>query len=272
MVLDFAKITWYISEPRLHKYRSVCTSNRQTLKLYQTNLRLSQAFYPMLSLLEVILRNALNEKLTKHFNDADWLRNQRNGFMAHPTLNYLHWKTHQPKTNSFLKDEVNHSIQTIRKCQSTVSHSKIIADLKFGFWIALFDNTHYTILNGVPIRIFHRLPAGTNRQFVDLTLTRIRNFRNRVYHNEPILFNKDDNGIPHFDLSLARNVYEDIQCLFKWLDLDYIAWSKRIDNIDFELQRANLVYLMYPSKKYYYTRLKLGLLHYKSKYFCWKQR
>jgi len=267
MALDFVKISKYISSSRLHKYQTVSSSDRQTLKLYQTNLRLSQAFYPLLSLLEVILRNALNEELTRHFNDPDWLRNQRNGFMSHPSLNYIHRVTRQPKTNSFLRDEVSHSITTLRKSQNTVTHNKIIADLKFGFWIALFDYTHYTILNGVPIRIFYCLPTGANRQTVDTTLTRIRNFRNRVYHNEPILFSIDTNGNSHFDLTLAKDVYNDIQNIFKWLDLDYAAWSKRIDNIDFELKRANLVYLKYPSKKYYYFRLKLGLLHYKSKYY-----
>ena len=144
MSLDYVKIKKYISAPRLHKYETVCSSNKQALKLYQTNLRLSQAFYPLLSLLEVVLRNAIDFELTRHFNDNNWLRNQRNGFMSDPNLTYTHWRTGNVITNSFLKDEINKSINTIRRSQSPITHSKIIADLKFGFWIALFDNRIYT--------------------------------------------------------------------------------------------------------------------------------
>jgi len=266
MAFDFNKISKYISVSRFQKYRDISNSDKQTLKLYQTNLRLSQAFYPMLSLLEVVLRNAIDMEFKLYFNDNNWLRNQRTGFMSHPSLTYQHWRTHRTVINSFLKDEVNKSIKSIHKKQQAITHNKIIADLKFGFWLAIFDMTHFTILNGAPLRIFYQLPAGTNRQSIDETLTRIRDFRNRVYHNEPIIFGKDANLNTVFDLSNAQKVYADIQQVFIWLNLDYATWSKRIDNIDFELKRANLVYLKYPSKKYYYFRLKLGQRHYKSKY------
>lgn len=266
MSLDYVKIKKYISAPRLHKYETVCSSNKQALKLYQTNLRLSQAFYPLLSLLEVVLRNATDHEFTKYFGDNNWLRNQRNGFMSDSSLNYIHWKTKQPLVNSFLKDEVNNSIKSIKRSHSTVNHSKIIADLKFGFWVALFDNTHYTILAGTPIRIFSNLPQGANRQLVDDKLSRIRDFRNRVYHNEPILFRKDSAGNPYYYLSKAYNVYSDIQDIFNWLKLDFKTWTKRINNIEFELKRADHVYSVYPSKIYYFYRIKLGITHYKKKY------
>lgn len=267
MAADFNKISVYISAPRLQKYQAVCSTNQQALKLYQTNLRLSQAFYSLLSLVEVIIRNALNEELTRHFQDPDWLRNQRDKFMSDPRLTYQDKNTHKPKTNSFLKTEVDKSIQTIRRDHCKVTQSKIIAVLKLGFWLALFDKTHYAILGGAPIRIFKKLPPGTNRISVDETLTRIRSFRNRVYHNEPIIFKKNANGHPHFDLGEANAVYSGIQTLFSWLDLDYNSWTKRIDNIDFEMKRADCVFLNYPSKKYYYFRLKLAIKHYKRRYF-----
>jgi len=267
MAFDLNKITNYISVSRLQKYKDISTSEKQTLKLYQANLRLSQAFYPMLSIMEVVLRNAIDMEFKHFFNDNNWLRNQRNGFMSHPSLTYQHWRTKKIITNSFLKEEVNKSIKSIHKKQQAVSHNKIISDLKFGFWLAIFDMTHFTILNGAPLRIFYQLPAGTNRQTINDTLTRIRDFRNRIYHNEPIIFGKDVNVITVYDLSNAQKVYADIKQVFIWLNLDYAAWSKRIDNIEFELKRANLVYSKYPTKGYYYFRLKLGLLHYKSKYF-----
>ncbi len=266
MALDYVKITKYISTPRLHKYETVCTSNRRALKLYQSNLRLSQAFYPLLSLLEVVLRNAIDHELTIHFNDNNWLRNQRNRFMSDPSLTYKHWKTGKVRINSFLKDQIETAEKKIRKSKSTVTHSKIIADLKFGFWLALFDNTHYTILKGVPIRAFLNLPIGSSRQTVDYKLSRIRDFRNRVYHNESIIFNKDVNGNSSYDLSMANQVYTDIKDIFDWLNLDFIKWTKRIDNVTYELNNTNCVMNNYPSKKYYFHRLIIRVNHYKLKY------
>lgn len=266
MAFDFNKISKYVSASRIQKYRDISTSERHTLKLYQANLRLSQAFYPLLSLLEVVLRNAIDMEMKTYFNDNNWLRNQRNGFMSHPSLTYQHWRTRRIITNTFLKDEVNKSVKSIHKKQQAITNDKIIADLKFGFWLAIFDFTHFSILNGAPLRIFYQLPAGANRQTIDDTLTRIRDFRNRVYHNEPIIFAKDANLKTIYDLTNAQKVYGDIKQLFMWLNLDYAMWSKRIDNIDFELKRADCVFSNYPSKKYYYFRIKLGLLHYKKKY------
>lgn len=266
MSIDYIKIKKYISAPRLHKYENVCNSNSHALKLYQANIRLSQAFYPLLSLLEVVLRNAIDAELVKHFNDKSWLINQQNGFMVHKSLTYQHWKTKQTINNDFLLKEVKSAIKKIKRSKSNITHNKIIADLKFGFWIALFDNTHYTILNGTPIRIFLKLPADTNRQLIDEKLSRIRDFRNRVYHNEPIIFSKDASGKPFYDLTKAHEVYSDIQDIFEWLKLDFKDWTIRINNIPFELERAEHVFNHYPSKKYYFYRIKLGVTHYKKKY------
>ena len=61
-------------------------------------------------------------------------------------------------------------------------------------------------------------------------------------------------------------VYHDIQDVFRWFGLNFTDWTKRINNIDLELKRTEYVFNHYPSKKYYYFRVKLGILHYKKKY------
>lgn len=61
MSVDLGNIRKYISDARLQNYLDVCQNNYpKALKLYQVNMRLSQSFYPLLSLVEVILRIALN--------------------------------------------------------------------------------------------------------------------------------------------------------------------------------------------------------------------
>lgn len=264
MSLDYIKIKKYISAPRLQTYEIVCLNDtKRALKAYQTNIRLSQAFYPLLTIVEVILRNAINEEMSTYFTDANWLITQQNGFMVDPSLTSIDRHTGQPKHNHFLKKSV---AKTIRKIGAGYTQGKIISSLEFGFWTAFFDNYHYRILTGSPIRIFSRLPIGTNRAMIFDKLTRIRDFRNRIYHNEPIMFDKDAVGTPFFSLNKAIEVYKDIEDIFQWLDIDFIKWTKRINNIEFELKRADHVYNVYPSKKYYFYRVKLGITHYKKKY------
>lgn len=265
MPLDYNIIQKYISSSRLQGYEWVCNGNhRKTLKLYQTNLRLSQAFYPLLSLCEVILRNALNEELTNYFNDPDWLKDQLNGFMNHPSLTFFDQRTGKKKTNFFLKNSVE---KTIKDLGANATQGKIIADLNFGFWTALFDKTHYSILKGCPIQIFPNLPSGANRSQTYQKMLRIRDYRNRIYHNEAIIFSKDSSGNPVFNLLQAQIIYSDIKEFFEWLNLDFHKWTKRIDTINFEIERANCMMLKYPAKTYYFKRIVLGIRHYLKKYF-----
>jgi hypothetical protein len=165
--------------------------------------------------------------------------------------------------NHFLKKSVAKSISGAR---GTATQGKIIADLKFGFWTALFDNTHYSILLGVPIQIFSNLPPGANRNNVHQTLIRINKFRNRVYHNEPIIFDEDSAGNAIFSLTSSKNIYKDIQEIFSWLDLDFNQWTKSINNIIFEIERAECMMKTYPSNQYYFNRISIGIKHYSNKY------
>lgn len=101
MTLNYHKIIKYISAPRLKRYEDVCNGDqKRTLKLYQANIKLSQAFYSVLSLLEVVLRNALNEELSNFFQDRDWIINQRTGFMIAPGLE-----------GRYIRNEVDKSIR-----------------------------------------------------------------------------------------------------------------------------------------------------------------
>lgn len=261
MALNYSNITKYISSARLQKYELVCSGDhKKTLKLYQTNLRLSQAFYPILSLFEVVFRNAINEAMTSYFSDPNWLENQISGFMNDSTL-----KSSNPRHphNEFMKKSVR---SAIHKSGSHLHH-KIVAELKFGFWTSFFDPKHYRLLAGRPISIFTTLPSGTNRSNILDKINRIRDFRNRIYHNEPVVFKKDTNGIPYFTLECCQNAYDDILDIFKWLNLDFNCWTKRINNVPFEIQRADCMKKYYPRSSYHINRILIGLRHYRRKYF-----
>lgn len=262
--MDYTTIKKYISSARLLSYEEVCNNDTQrALKLYQVNLRLSAAFYPLLSLFEIVLRNALNEELITHFNDPEWLKNQRSGFMSDPSLNYINNQGRQA-SNDYLKKSVQKIINNNR---GGTTQGLIISDLTFGFWTELFEKTHFQILQGRPLQIFRYLPSGMNRNQINKKLNGIRQFRNRISHHEAIIFDKDRNGQRIFSLSEAKTIYRDIQDLFSWLSLDFNAWTGKIDNVAFEIERANQVYKRYPRIRYFFIRIILGLKLYQKRYF-----
>ena len=72
--MDFKTSEVAFSEARLSKYLKACSNNKaKALRLYRYNIRLSQYFYGVVGLFEVILRNAVNRNYAAYFNDADWI-------------------------------------------------------------------------------------------------------------------------------------------------------------------------------------------------------
>lgn len=52
--MKYKKATIYFSPPRLERYLIAAKNNKQeALKLYKSNLKVAQAFHPLLGLLEV---------------------------------------------------------------------------------------------------------------------------------------------------------------------------------------------------------------------------
>jgi hypothetical protein len=73
-----------------------------------------------------------------------------------------------------------------------------------------------------------------------------------------------DNTI--FNLQNCADIYDEIKSFFGYFNLDFKAWTQRIDNVLFEIQRAEVVHKEYPKSKYYSKRIALGIKHYKQKY------
>lgn len=254
---NFTTIEQYISSPRLSRYMQISSNETEkALKLYQTNIRISQSFYPLLSLLEVILRNSLNKVLTAYFKDRQWLINQQNMFMSNSCF--------APKF--YIRTEVESRIRKLTADNKPITNDNIIAGLTLGFWVSFFNPQAFQLLKGEPLKILTNKPTSVNGTIFNKKLGRIRDFRNKVYHNEPIIFSNSSNGDLIFTISHAENIYNDIKQIFSYFDLDFKKWTRRIDNIPLEFKRASIVYNFYPYKRYYYHRLKVGVLHLQYKY------
>ncbi len=235
--MKFQKIRKYLSSQRIDRYLQA-TGNQQTkaVRLYKTNLRIAQAFHPLLGALEVILRNCINTILTTHFSDPDWIINQKTGFMSDPSLTHTDRRTGRRVTNDFLKSSIEKSENRLQRLRVPVTSSKIIADQAFGFWTDLFEVHHYRLLLGRPIQIFNHLPSGHGRSEVCERLNTIRQFRNRINHNEPVCFN---GAIT--DFTYVHRVYCAITDILRWIDPELIQWTKDIDNVRTKIERAQLL-------------------------------
>ena len=162
----------YFSETRFNRYLlSVGNDLSKAKQLYLANIRLAQAFHPLVTQFEVVLRNSLNHHLAIHFGDKDWIINQDIGFMSHSSLN---------NSRYFLKRSVIKSKRSLKKRSVPITSGKVISSLTFGFWIALYLRHHYRLIGGAPLNVFIQKPSYENRASIYAKLDLLRNFRNRV--------------------------------------------------------------------------------------------
>ena len=161
-----------LSVPRLNKYRFACGNDKnKTLILYRYNIKLCQKFYGVLGVLEVVLRNAINEHYKTKLSDADWLITQAtNGFLLPSQGDIYKEKDKLIRINAY-------------------THDKLVASLSFGTWTIMFSKNFYRNGGKTLLQVFPNKAHGLNQKQIYKDLDSIREFRNRIAHHEPICFN-----------------------------------------------------------------------------------
>lgn len=207
----------YLSNPRYNRYLiATGNDNDRARRLYNANIRLAQAFHPLLSQFEVILRNSLNAILSSHFRDPEWIINQKTGFMRHLSLS----------PNFFLRNSVQKTEGKLRRRSIPATSGKIISDQTLGFWVSMFLSHHYSLIAGQPIHIFPHKPVIENRASIYAKLDDIQGFRNRVNHCEPLCF------IGHtINCSEALRIRSLIYDLVGWIEPELVSFLEKLDNI-----------------------------------------
>lgn len=235
--MKFRDFRQYFSGARVNRYLLASgNSTGRAIKLYKANLKTSQAFHPLLGVFEVVLRNRLNDILTAHFKDPDWIINQKTGFMSDPSLRFTFKRTGLQKTNDFLKREIHKAEKRLQKTKTPITSGKIIAEQTLGFWTDLFEVHHYRLLKGKPIQIFHALPAAHGRKEVNDELDKVRRFRNRIYHNEPICFNGNN-----IDFTEALEVHKSITKVLNWIDPEITRLISDLDKVATTIDKAKTI-------------------------------
>jgi hypothetical protein len=203
------QLKYYLSSSRFNVYLAKMDNNfDKAYRLYKVNIALSEAFYPILSVLEISLKNAVHETLKKYFQDEYWFKNNL--------------------PNEFLPF-VSEAIQKLTAQRKAITADRIIAELNFGFWNRLF-NRNYTSLLWKPLRlIFKNTPKHLRqRDTIADALYRIRTLRNRIYHYEPIFGNLQD----------IENQHNEMLTFLTWLDHDLHKLLIGIDHFADTLKQA----------------------------------
>lgn len=223
--MQYQKFEFYISKPRLDRYLNVCGNcQKRTQELYQANLKIAESYYAILNLFEIFLRNRMNHELTNYFSNPDWILAQKNDFMSDNVL--------EP-SKYFLKKQVESAEKRTRIRKKVITSGAIIAEQSLGFWTSLFDTHHYKLLAGSIIHCFPNKPANVQRKQISFTLYEIREFRNRIYHNEPICFNGNN-----IDFSEAIRIKSEIYNVLNWMDTDLADYTSKFDCIDANIIEA----------------------------------
>jgi hypothetical protein len=78
--MRYAQLEYYVSEPRLNRFLRACSNSKtKAQKLYRINIKVSEAFYPILNLFETFLRNTIYNEIAHSLHDPDWIINEQKG-------------------------------------------------------------------------------------------------------------------------------------------------------------------------------------------------
>lgn len=163
-----------ISAERLDGYVRSAEGNRIiAIRLYERNTHLSGALYGVIQGLEVCLRNAIHRVLCSAYS--------------------VDWYEHMPMLVYPLPDKLQTAKDSIIRQGKLLTPGRVVAELSFGFWTALFGRKYEKRL-WVPHlhKAFPVKPPMLDRSDVATRLDGIRKLRNRIAHHEPILHYKLD--------------------------------------------------------------------------------
>lgn len=171
-----AAIVTTLSPVRMGTYINATGFSPQAtaLDVYVWNALVSGAFFSLLHICEVVVRNAISDAIERKFG-PQWP-----------------WDTGFERTlNKKWKLELKNARQGI----PVGATGKVIAELKFAFWCSMLTASHdQHIWNAFMHMAFPNLPYALSvpgaRKLLHDDMETLRHFRNRIAHHEPIFAHK----------------------------------------------------------------------------------
>lgn len=135
------------------------------MDLYVWNGQAAASFYEAMHLLEVALRNTLNEALSEHWS-ATW------------------YKDPSVLLTPGSRNKVTEAIQRATAGGVPETPGRVVAELTFGFWWSLLADNYNRSLWQPCLRA--AFPTSVRRGRLHSSLDEMRRLRNRCAHHEPI--------------------------------------------------------------------------------------
>lgn len=220
MVVSEQDLEMYRKTISIERLKSFALHNKNVItfkdlkEYYIANIMISQVFYPILSTIEITLRNAIDATFKNLLGD-NWLEQE------YQHNNILHKKDY---------DKFKIAYEKIKdKYKSKFTTGKVIAELHFGFWTTLCSKSYNDRIwtkKGFFKGVFENYPESKQQQIhqISFKLDKIRRFRNRVFHYEPII--RDD-----YDIKFMYLLIEEILCYLPQDDFDIITNSSEFEKV-----------------------------------------
>lgn len=160
-----------ISEKRLTNYLIWAGGNKsEAIGLYTLNVVISQSFYPITNMVEVALRNSVNEKLSSHFGES-WFSE----------LNIKFVDNRQETKVSAIINNFNNKLK-----RNETLNDHVIPRLTLFYWTNLFSPINKHLWEKYLYSIFKK-ESKSHRAKIFKILESTRRLRNRIAHLEPII-------------------------------------------------------------------------------------
>jgi hypothetical protein len=202
-----------ISQERLQPYISHHSGDTEkAIAHYKANILISESFYPLISILEVGLRNSIDKQFVRRFSDDKWFDN----------IEFIQI------VSKYQIDRISEARTNIQSSKKEITTGRIISELTFGFWTSLFDTKfEMTLWKNLRFSFPNCQKENRKRKIISAKLNRIRKFRNRIFHHEAISWNID-----------VLNAYKhDIIEGINWLDKDLLNWIGELNHIDQTIEK-----------------------------------
>lgn len=219
----------YISSPRLNTYRSFFNplDDVELFGCYLWSKEVAAAFFPLLQVLEITLRNAIHKEARQALGPY-WFDN----VAIRPVHNLAQ---NQASAQQRAVNQHTRSIQSARESirrdlglrpSAQIQEDRIIAKVTFGFWTNLFNAAFDVNRNAQALwpnllrPVFPNAPRrARGRNTIQGKLVSIRGFRNKAFHHEPI-WNIGQPVTVQDAMTRLNDTKELIVEVVRWMSLD----------------------------------------------------
>ncbi len=218
--MQYDDLVTLTSTPRINKYLRASDNNQNlATRTYFLNIDISGNIFKAISFLEISLRNRINmlAPIVLKLDKNTWLFDLAQGKVSH----------------AIEFSETINKIRTAIKLSKDSTHDQVLCQLSFGFWSSIFSGYNYVILGS---RLLKHLNPGkkVNPDLLRQKLHSIRIIRNRIAHQEPVIFNRKGKFSSDQLKILLRDIY--------WVQVH--LYSRKLSQIAFYEQiKADVVRL-----------------------------